>query len=128
MWHATSIDTSDLAAKSFFIALKPKIDELDNYKLSNFPTSLNNLETDVDDLNVGRLKTAPVGLKKLSDVVENEIVKSTKFNTLKTKIIDLEKKTPDETTLIRINQYNTNKQNLDKNIGDVVEKYQIQVA
>ena len=128
MWHATSIDTSDLAAKSFFTALKPKVDELDNYKLTNFPTSLNNLETDVDDLDVGRLKTVPVGLKKLIDVVENEIVKSTKFNTLKTKIIDLEKKTPDETTLIRINQYNTDKQNLDKNIGDVGEKYQIQVA
>ena len=128
MWHATSIDTSDLAAKSSFIALKPKVDELDNYKLTNFPTSLNNLETDVDDLDVGRLKTVPVGLKKLSDVVENEIVKSTKFNTLKTKIIDLEKKTSDETTLIRINQYNTDKQNLDKNIGDVGEKYQIQVA
>ena len=108
--------------------MKPKVDELDNYKLTNFPTRLNNLETDVDDLDVGRLKTVPVGLKKLSDVVENEIVKSTKFNTLKTKIIDLEKKTPDETTLIRINQYNTDKQNLDKNIGDVGEKYQIQVA
>ena len=108
--------------------MKPKVDELDNYKLTNFPTSLNNLETDVDDLDVGRLKTVPVGLKKLSDVLENEIVKSTKFNTLKTKIIDLEKKTPDETTLIRINQYNTDKQNLDKNIGDVGEKYQIQVA
>ena len=64
MRHATSIDTSDLGAKSFFIGLKPKIDELDNYKLTNFPTSLNNLETDVDDLDVGRLKTAPVGLKK----------------------------------------------------------------
>ena len=116
------------SCKKFFIALKPKADELDNYKLTNFPTSLNNLETDVDDLDVGRLKTVPVGLKKLSDVVENEIVKSTKFNSLKTKIIDLEKKTPDETTLIRINQYNTDKQNLDKNIGDVGEKYQIQVA
>ena len=46
-------------------------------------------------------------LKKLSDVVVNESVKNTKFNTLKTKLNSLEKKTPDATTLIHINQYKT---------------------
>ena len=35
----------------------------------NVPTSLNNLETKVDDLGVGKLKAVPVDLKKLSDVV-----------------------------------------------------------
>ena len=31
------------------------------------------------------------------------------LNTLKTKVSSLENKTPDETTLIHINQYNTDK-------------------
>ena len=52
-------------------------------KLVNVPSSLNNLKTNVDGLDVGKLKTVPVRLKKLSDLVDNEIVKNTKFKTLK---------------------------------------------
>ena len=63
--HATGIDTSNLAAKKYFIALKAEVDKLDINKLTNVPTSLNNLETIVDDLNVGKLKTVPGDLKKL---------------------------------------------------------------
>ena len=58
----------------------------------NIPTSLNNLKIKVEDLNVGKLKVVPVDLKKLSDVVVNEIVKNTKSNTPKTKVNSLEKK------------------------------------
>ena len=53
--------------------------------------------------------------KKLIDVVDKEVVKNTKFSTLKTKVNNLEKKISDSTTLVRINQYNTEKQNLGKN-------------
>ena len=41
-----------------------------------------NLKAKVYDLDVGKLKTDPVDLKKLSDVVDNEVVKNTKFSTL----------------------------------------------
>ena len=58
----------------------------------NIPTSLNNLKIKVEDLNVGKLKAVPVDLKKLSDVVVNEIVKNTKSNTPKTKVNSLVKK------------------------------------
>ena len=112
--HATGIDTSDLAAKRDFIALKAEVDKLDINKLTNVPTSLNNLKTKVNDLDVGKLKTASVDLKKLIDVVDNEVVKNTKFNTLETKVNNLDKKIPDETTLIHKNQYNTDKQNLER--------------
>ena len=81
---------------------------------------MNNLETKVHHLDVGKLKTVPVNLKKLSTVVDNEVVKNTKFNTLKTKVNNL------ATTLIHINQYYTDKQNLEKKIRDVDQKYQIQ--
>ena len=79
--HATGADTSDLAAKKYFIALKAEVDKLVINKLVNVPTSLKSLKTTVDDLNVGKLKTVPVDLKKISDVVDTEVVKNTKFNT-----------------------------------------------
>ena len=53
---------------------------------------MNNLKTKVDDLDVGKLKIVPVDLKKLSDVVDNEVVKSTKLDTLKTKVKRLGRK------------------------------------
>ena len=60
---------SDLAVKKGFIALKTEVDKVDITKLMNVLTRLNNLETKVDDLGVGKLKAVPVDLKKLSDVV-----------------------------------------------------------
>ena len=54
---------------------------------------MNNLRTKVDDLDFGNLKTVPVDLKNLSDIVDNEVVKNRKFNTPKTKFRkNLEKK------------------------------------
>ena len=90
----------------------------------NVSTSLNNLNTKVDDSDVGKFKTAPEDLKKLSDSVDNEVAENTKFNALEAKVNDLEKKIPDTTTLIHLNQYNTYKE---KN-GDVDKKYQMQVV
>ena len=55
--HATDVDTSDLAAKKDFIALKAEVDKLDIRKLVNVLTSLNNLKTKVDDTDVGKLMT-----------------------------------------------------------------------
>ena len=70
----------------------------------NVPTSLNNLKTKVNHLDVGKLKNVSVDLKELIDVIDNEVIKNKKFNILKTKVNNLEKKTPDATTLIHINQ------------------------
>ena len=61
----------------------------------NFPTSLNNLKTKVDDLDVGKLKTVHVDLKKLGNVVDNEAVRNKKFNELETKVNNLDKKISD---------------------------------
>ena len=90
--HATDVDRSDLVAKKDFIALEAEVDKLDINKLVNVPTSFNNLKAKLNDLDVGKLKTVPADLKKLSDVVDNEVVKNAKFNTLKTKVNNLEKK------------------------------------
>ena len=56
--HATGVDTSDLAAKKDFIALKAEVDKCDINKLVNIPTSLNNLKEKVVDLDVGKLTAA----------------------------------------------------------------------
>ena len=107
--YATGVHTSNLAAKSEFIALKVEVDKSDIRELVKVPTGLNNLKANVDDLDAGRLKTVLNDLKKLSEMVDKEVVKNTKFNTLNTKVIKFEKKIPDVSTLIQTNQYNTDK-------------------
>ena len=73
-------------------------------------------------MDTGKLKTVPVGLKKLSDLVDNEVIKNPKFNSLKTKVNNLENKILNATTLIHINQYKIDKQNLKKKIGNADKK------
>ena len=55
--------------------MKAEVDKKDINKLVNVPTNLNNSKRRVDGLNFGKLKTVPVDLKKLSDIVDNEVVK-----------------------------------------------------
>ena len=73
-------------------------------KLVNVPTSLNNLKAKEHYLDVGKLKTLSVDLKKLSDVVDNQVPKNIRFNKLNTKVNKLDKKILDATALICINQ------------------------
>ena len=80
-----------ISLKKDFIALKAEVGKLDVNKLVNAPTSLN------------YFKTVPVDLKRLSDVLDNEVIKNTRFNKLNTKVNDLEKEILDATTLIHIN-------------------------
>ena len=65
---------------SNFIAWKGVVDKLDINKLVNVLTGLDNLKIEVEDLDVDKLKTFPVDLKELSDVVSKEVVKNSKFN------------------------------------------------
>ena len=82
MHHAIDGDTSNLAAKRL----------RDINKLVNVPTSFNNLKTKVDDLDVVKLKTIDLDLGKLNDAVDEQVAKDKKINTLKAKVIFLEKK------------------------------------
>ena len=54
------VETSILAAKRYCILLKDEADKLYIDKLINNPTGLNNVKTKQDDLDVDKLKTAPV--------------------------------------------------------------------
>ena len=55
---------------------------------SNLPTILINLKTKIDRLNVDILVPVPVDLSKLSDVVQNEVVKKM-YIMLRSKILKI---------------------------------------
>ena len=48
--------------------------------------NLASLKTEVDKIDVDKLKTVPVDLSKLSNAVKNDVVKKTEYNSLKTKV------------------------------------------
>ena len=64
--------------------------------MKNIPGNLENLKRKIDKLGVEKLVTVPVDLRKLSDVVKNDIVKKNVYNT---KIKDIEDKKTDITNL-----------------------------
>ena len=94
------------------LALKGEVEKISINKWVNVLTTLKNLETKLDDLYVCKLKTVPVDLNTLRDVADNEVVKSKNLNTLKIKVNNIDERNPDATTLIHINQYNTQKNEL----------------
>ena len=55
-------------------------------------TNLANLKTEVDKLDIDKLVPVPTDLSKLSNVVKNDVVKKTDYNT---KTTEIENKIPD---------------------------------
>ena len=66
-------------------------------------TSLASLKTEVDKIDVGRLKTVPFDLAKLSNVVINNVIKKTEYNGLVTKVNNI-----DITGFVLKTNYHTN--------------------
>ena len=66
--NATGIDTSSFAKKVDLANLKSNVDKLDIDKLKNVPTNLTNLKSKVDKLDIGKLVSVLVDLSKLSNV------------------------------------------------------------
>ena len=71
--------------------LKSNVDKLDIDKLKNVPTNLTNLKNKVDKLDVDKWVPTSVVLSKLSDVVKNGVFKKDVYNT---KIKSIENKIP----------------------------------
>ena len=78
--NATGIYTSKLAAKSDLVNLKTEVDKLDIDKLKNAPSNLSNLKSRKDKLDIDKLAAVPVDLSKLSNVVKNDVVRKTEYN------------------------------------------------
>ena len=77
------------------------INDITHVDVSGFAskTNLAALKTEVDKIDADKFETAPVDLAKLSNVVNNDVVKKTDYNTkvtsIKTKIAGLIKNTID---------------------------------
>ena len=69
-------------------ATKDDVKNITHVDVSSFAskTNLAALKTGVDKIDVDKLKTVPVDLAKLSNVVNNDIVKKTDYNTKVTSI------------------------------------------
>ena len=69
-------------------ATKTDLKNITHVDVSSFAskTNLAALKTEVDKINVDKLKTAPIDLAKLTNAVENDLVKKTVYNTKVTSI------------------------------------------
>ena len=69
-------------------ATKKDINDITHVDVSGFAskTNLAALKTEVDKIDADKLKTVPVDLAKLSNVVKNEVVKKTDYNAKVTNI------------------------------------------
>ena len=82
-------------------ATKTDLKNITHVDVSSFAskTNLAALKTEVDKIDVDKLKTAPVDLAKLTNAVENDLVKKTDYNskvtTIETQIAGLTKNTVD---------------------------------
>ena len=69
-------------------ATKDDVKNITHVDVSSFASKTNSaaLKTEVDKIDVDKLKTAPVDLAKLTNAVENDLVKKTDYNTKVTSI------------------------------------------
>ena len=114
-------------------ATKADLKNITHTDVSSFAskTNLSALKTEVDKIDVDKLKTVPDDLAKLSNAVKNEVVKKANFsaddyvkktkfsgdiNSLNDKIDKVEKKNPDLSSLETKRNVTTLAKNLDKRI------------
>ena len=93
--NATGIDTSKLAAKFDLASLKAEVDKID----------------------VDKIKTVPIDLSKLNNVVNNEVVKKTMYDKLFANVDDI-----DISGFVSKTKYDTDKSDLENKISDTNNK------
>ena len=91
---ATDLDESDFANRTDLANLKSDIDGLDIHKLKNLPKILSNLRSKIDKLVVVKIVPVTIDLSKLKDAIKNGGVKKDVYNA---RIKDIKDKIPDIT-------------------------------
>ena len=106
--NAVSLDTSKSAKKVDVASLKSDVDKLDIDKLKNVPTSLSNLKSKAGKLDFDKLVLAPVDLNKLRVEVKNNVVKkyvhNAKIKNIEDKITDITNLATNTTLHAKINE------------------------
>ena len=100
-------------------ATKTDLKDATGIDISNFTliSNLASLKTEVNKIDVDKLKTVPVDLSELSNIVNNDVVKKAVHNKLVTKVNNI-----DTTEFILKTKYDTNKSDLEKKISDAESK------
>ena len=80
---AAGADTSGFATKTDLANLKSDVDELDIDKLKNVPADIGDFKSKAEKSDVDKLVPVPVDLSKLSDLVKNDVVKKDVYNAIK---------------------------------------------
>ena len=78
--NISHVDTLSFTLKTNLASLKTEVDKLDIDKLKILPNNLSNLKIKVDKLDINKLVPVPVDLSKLTNIVKNEAVKKTECN------------------------------------------------
>ena len=94
--NATGVDTSVFAKRIDLANPKSDLDKLDIDKVKNVPGGLRSLKIKVYQLDVVKLLPVPVDLSKLNDIIKNDVDKKDVYNA---KIKNTEHKIPDITKL-----------------------------
>ena len=96
-------------------ATKADIKNISHVDTSSFTlkTNLANLKTEVDKLDIDKLKPLPDDVSKLSNVVTNEVVKKTVYNKLVAKVNNI-----DTSDFLLKTKYSTDKTELENRIPD----------
>ena len=68
--NISRIDTLSFVLKSNLASLKTEVDKLDIDKLKSLPNNLSNLKSKIDKLDIDKLAPVPVDLSKQSNVVK----------------------------------------------------------
>ena len=118
-------------------ATKPDIKNISHIDTSSFAskTNLANLKSEVDKLDIDKLVPVPVDLSKLSDVVKNDVIKKTVYNTkiakievkipdisnlaIKISLTSVENKIPDTNSSVKKTDYNTKIADIENKIPDI---------
>ena len=79
--NTTHVDTSGFALKANIANLKTDVNKLDVDKLKGLPKNLNILKTKVNKLDIDKLVHGPTDFSKLSGIVNNDVVKKTEYDT-----------------------------------------------
>ena len=79
---------------------------------------LHGLKTKVDKIDVDKLETVPADLSKLSNVVNNNVVKKAMYDKLVIKVNAVNTKIPSTSGLVTKTQYNSGKQSFEKKAED----------
>ena len=100
-------------------ATKTDLKNVTHVDVSSFAskTNLASLKTEVDKIDVDKLKTVPVDLDKLSNVVKNDVVKKTEYDKLVVKVNGI-----DTTNVVKKTKYEKDGSDFEDKITKIDKK------